>query len=118
MDYYCSMTVGTIEGTVVSGDRRGRLLGFPTANLAPDDVESLPDDGVYAGRVERADGAIYVAAISIGRRTTYYGANAIRLLEAYLLDFDGDLYGEHLKVTLNTLVREQRAFATTEELIA
>ena len=107
-----------ISGVVVEGDHRGRTLGFPTANLAPDVEEELPEDGVYAGTVTRANGSIHVAAISIGRRPTYYGQDAQRLLEAHLLDFDDDLYGEHIAVMVGSTIRGQQAFASTEALIA
>ena len=105
-----------LEGRVVTGDRRGRLLGYPTANI---DVEvgELPEDGIYAGRIERADGSMYVAAISVGRRPTFYMGDADRLLEAYLLDFDGDLYGELLVVTVEQLVRKQLRFDSRNALV-
>lgn len=105
-----------VEGIVVEGDRRGRELGFPTANVFAD--AELPGDGVYAGFAERADGTRYLSAISIGHRATFYAEGAPRLLEAYLIDFDGDLYGERLRVTVCELVREQRRFDTRDELIA
>jgi FAD synthase len=105
-----------VEGVVVVGDRRGRELGFPTANVLTDDGTDLPIDAVYAGYVERADHTVYLSAISLGRRPTYYEAGA-RLLEAHLLDFDGDLYGEVLKVTIVTEVRGQTRFSSSEELI-
>jgi riboflavin kinase / FMN adenylyltransferase len=99
-----------VEGMVVEGDRRGRLLGFPTANLrlAPELV--LPPNGIYAGaaRGQRA-------AVSIGVRPHYGGAE--RRFEAYLLDFDGDLYGEVLRVELWSFLRPEAAFASEADLV-
>ncbi len=107
--------MSVVEGIVVVGDRRGRQLGFPTANV--ETRAELAEDGVYAGRFERADGSVHLAAVSIGRRPTYY-AEGVRLLEAYLLDFDGDLYGEHVRVEVGPRVRLQEAFSSSEALIA
>lgn len=104
-----------VQGVVVVGDRRGRLLGYPTANV--ETTTELPDDGVYAGRLERGDGTILLAAVSIGRRPTYY-AEGVRLLEAYVLDFSGDLYGEHVRVEVGPRVRPQLRFDSSEALIA
>jgi riboflavin kinase/FMN adenylyltransferase len=106
------------EGVVVEGDHRGRELGFPTANVELASAVDLPEDGVYAGYAERADHSIYAAAISVGHRPTFYGDGSPRLLEAFLLDFDGDLYGEQLIVTITALVRGQAHFAGRDELIA
>lgn len=107
-----------VEGVVVQGDHRGRTLGFPTANVElPHGVE-LPDDGVYAGYAERDDHTVHLAAISVGHRPTFYGEEAPRLLEAYLLDFDDNLYGERLVVTITDHIRGQLHFTTREQLIA
>lgn len=99
----------------MAGDRRGRKLGFPTANvrIGPD-VELA--DGVYGGVVELADRSRHLAAVSVGRRPQYYDAGE-RLVEAHLLDFDGDLYGENIRVELGQLVRSQRVYETDEELV-
>jgi riboflavin kinase / FMN adenylyltransferase len=100
-----------VEGIVVRGDGRGRELGFPTANLdVPEDL-LVPPDGVYAGvaRDRRA-------AISIGTNPHFGGVE--RRVEAHLLDFDGDLYGERLVVELWSRIREQRRFDSLDELIA
>ncbi len=107
-----------VEGVVVPGDRRGRELGFPTANVLPEGRVELPADGVFAGYVLRSDGSLYEAAISIGRRPTYYSDEAERLVEAHLLDFDGDLYGERLRVTVGGRVRGQERFGSSEALVA
>jgi len=100
---------------VVVGDKRGRKLGFPTANVRIGAEVDLVD-GVYAGVVELEDGTRHMAAISVGRRPHYYQSGE-RLVEAYLLDFDGDLYGEKIRVEMGELVREQRSFETEEELV-
>lgn len=107
-----------VEGIVVPGDRRGRLLGFPTANIVPGGDAELPEDGVFAGRVQRADGSWYGAAVSIGTRPTFHGEDAERLVEAFLLDFDGDLYGERLRVYVGERVRGQQRFESIDALIA
>lgn len=106
--------VSALEGTVVAGDRRGRKLGFPTANV-PVSRDLELDDGVYAGLVELEDGTRHLAAVSVGRRPTYY-ATGERLLEAHLLDFDGDLYGKQIRVEIGQRLRGQLVFATEAEL--
>ena len=106
-----------MEGVVVRGDGRGRELGFPTANVTPEAPVDLPGDGVYAGWARLADGSVHVAAVSIGRRPTYY-AHGDRLVEAYLLDFDGDLYDQRLRVEVGDRVRGQLKFSSAGELIA
>ncbi len=100
---------------MIVGDRRGRKLGFPTANLEIGADVALAD-GVYAGVVELEDGTKHPAAISVGRRPHYYEAGE-RLLEAHLLDFDGDLYGEKICVVMGKLVRAQRGFRSEDELV-
>ncbi len=105
-----------VEGIVVTGDRRGRKLGFPTANVRIGPEVEL-DDGVYAGVVELKDGSRHRAAVSVGRRPQYHAAGE-RLVEAHLLDFDGDLYGQKIRVELGDLVRPQRVFETEHELVA
>ncbi|WP_414937428.1 riboflavin kinase [Amycolatopsis sp. cmx-11-51] len=106
-----------VRGQVEKGDQRGRELGFPTANIALRDQDGQVGDGVWAGWVERADGTRIAAAISVGRRPTYYGADGYRLVEAHLLDFGGDLYGEVLTVWLGHHLREQQAYPSSEALI-
>lgn len=109
--------LNVVEGIVVTGDHRGRELGFPTANILGDESVPLPEEGVYAGYVTRAQGTVYVAAVSIGRRPTFYDETGLCLVEAHLLDFDGDLYGERLRVEITDHVREQRRFESVEELV-
>ncbi|SHN47933.1 riboflavin kinase [Cryptosporangium aurantiacum] len=106
-----------VQGVVRPGDRRGRLLGFPTANLHDTDAVRL--DGVYAGAVlldDAGTGAV-PAVVSVGRRPTYYGGEGVRLLEAYLLDWAGDLYGRLIRVELHRHLRPQRRFEGTADLI-
>jgi riboflavin kinase/FMN adenylyltransferase len=92
-----------LEGEVVTGHQRGRTIGIPTANLGIVD-QMVPDDGVYAGRCT-LDGKTYPAAVSIGTLPTF-GENA-RQVEAFLLDFSGDLYGQALRVELVDWIRDQ-----------
>jgi len=107
-----------LSGIVAAGDRRGRTLGFPTANLA-DVPELLPPHGVYACLVDRldADGAasrVGLAVANIGTRPTFEGGLSV---EAHLLDFSGDLYGARLRLHLVAQLREERAFDGREALI-
>ncbi|MGW4488160.1 riboflavin kinase [Amycolatopsis sp. NPDC004368] len=110
-------TFFVVRGPVEPGDKRGRELGFPTANIALRNQSGQVGDGVWAGWAERADGTHVAAAVSVGRRPTYYGADGYRLLEAHLLDFKGDLYGETLTVWLGAHLREQQKYNSGEELI-
>ncbi|MFI7503173.1 riboflavin kinase [Streptomyces sp. NPDC049687] len=106
---------GLIQGPVEHGDRRGRELGFPTANLVLGDGSA--SDGVWAGLVQLPEGDTYGAAVSVGRRATFYGRDGVRLLEAHLLDFSGDLYGQWLRVGLCHRIRPQRRFSDGEALV-
>jgi riboflavin kinase/FMN adenylyltransferase len=102
-----------IRGRVVSGERRGRNLGFPTANL--DDVDTLiPGDGIYAGRFVWPGGE-RAAAIHIGPNVTF-GEN-VRKIECHLLDFSGDLYGAPAEVTFLARLRDVQPFPSAERLI-
>jgi len=109
------------RGEVVAGDGRGRHLGFPTANLLPDERYVLPGHGVYAARATVFEGAEPVlersAAVSIGVRPTF-GSGRAELIEAYLLDFTGDLYGRQLQLRFLARLRGERRFASAEALIA
>jgi riboflavin kinase/FMN adenylyltransferase len=100
-----------VNGTVVAGDARGGTLGFPTANLRPQEGLLVPGYGIYAGV---ADGNR--AAISIGTNPHYGGGE--RRIEAFLLDFDGDLYGRELRLELWQRLRDERAFESEAELVA
>jgi riboflavin kinase/FMN adenylyltransferase len=107
-----------VHGVVIHGDHRGRELGFPTANVAVAGDTVLPPDGVYAGWYERPDGSVHRAAISIGRRPTFYADHGLLLVEAHVLDFEGDLYGESACVVLDQWLRAQVRFSSVEELAA
>jgi riboflavin kinase/FMN adenylyltransferase len=107
-----------LQGVVEHGDKRGRTIGFPTANLAVAGDLQLPTDGVYAGWYERPDGAVHAAAINIGRRPTFYAENGLLLVEAHLLDFDGDLYGEHGRVRIEAWLRGETRFGSIDDLAA
>jgi riboflavin kinase/FMN adenylyltransferase len=109
-----------VRGPVVRGDGRGGPeLGFPTANVAVAEEIELPADGIYAGFYTRADGTVHRSAISVGRRPTFYEpGSAPVLVEAYLLGFDGDLYGEEARVSFWYRLRDELRFESVEELIA
>jgi riboflavin kinase/FMN adenylyltransferase len=107
-----------VRGMVAHGDKRGRELGFPTANVSvPGDI-LLPADGIYAGWLERPDGSVHPAAISLGRRPTFYVEAHASLLEAHLLDFDDDFYDEHVKVRFTGWLRGEVAFDSIDALVA
>jgi riboflavin kinase/FMN adenylyltransferase len=100
-----------LEGEVVYGDQRGGTLGFPTANLSLDPHALVPAHGIYAGETLG-----HRVAASIGVNPHYGGSE--RRVEAFLLDFEGDLYGSRLRLELWERLREERAFASEEELLA
>jgi len=105
-----------VEGVVVRGDRRGRELGYPTANLAPvPATAAVPADGVYAGRLVHA-GAARPTAISIGTNPTFEGRE--RRIEAHVLDFDGDLYGEQVGLDFTARLRDTLRFDSVDDLLA
>jgi riboflavin kinase/FMN adenylyltransferase len=106
------------RGVVVRGDQRGRLLGFPTANVEVPNSICLPADGVYAGWYLRPDGVTHPCAINLGRRPTFYEHADHSLLEAHLLDFDGDLYDERARVEFTNFLRSERKFDGIESLVA
>ncbi len=107
-----------VEGEVTTGERRGRELGFPTANIPVDDSFAVPADGVYATWVVLPDGQRLPAATSIGTNPTFEGV-AGRRVESYVLDRDDlNLYDVHLRVEFVARIREMVAFDSLEELIA
>jgi riboflavin kinase/FMN adenylyltransferase len=108
-----------LRGRVVRGDRRGRELGFPTANLAFDYAPAMPAIGIYLGAVsvpERGVGPRHPALVSVGVRPTFHDDGRV-LVEVYLLDFDGDLYDATLAVSLEARLREERRFDSVEALV-
>jgi riboflavin kinase / FMN adenylyltransferase len=109
-----------LRGSVVHGDRRGHELGFPTANLAFAYRPALPALGIYLGRVsvpERGVGPGHPALVSVGVRPTFHDDGRV-LVEAYLLDWDGDLYDAMLDIELGTRLREERRFDSVDALVA
>jgi riboflavin kinase/FMN adenylyltransferase len=106
-----------VRGTVVEGDRRGRELGYPTANVAVPGRCCLPADGIYAGTFTGADGVERKTAISLGRRPTFYETADASLLEAYVLDFDGDLYGQAVRVRFMSRLRGEVKFDSVDALV-
>lgn len=108
-----------LRGVVQGGDRRGRTLGFPTANVVPDNAHVYPGNGVYACRaaVQEADGwRWWTAAVSIGVRPTFVTGRGV-LIEAHLLDYEGDLYGRELRLAFLRRLRGERRFDSAEALI-
>jgi riboflavin kinase/FMN adenylyltransferase len=110
----------SLVGTVVHGDRRGRQLGFPTANLAFDYHPALPALGIYRGEASvplRDVGPRHPALVSVGVRPTFHDDGRV-LTEVYLLDWDGDLYDAELEVALLDRLREERRFDGVDALVA
>ena len=105
----------TVSGLVVQGDKRGRTIGFPTANVDPWAEQVIPANGVYAC-VVTLDGERFLAVTNIGQRPTFNG-EGIRI-EAHLLDFDRDIYGQMLTVEFIARLRGEQKFATIDALIA
>jgi riboflavin kinase / FMN adenylyltransferase len=106
-----------VRGIVVRGDQRGRDLGFPTANVAVPEEICLPADGIYAGDYLGPDGMRRPAAISLGRRPTFYASAPHSLLEAHLLDFDGDLYDQPAAVRFLERLRGEERFESVDALV-
>jgi riboflavin kinase / FMN adenylyltransferase len=104
-----------MRGTVAHGDKRGRTLGFPTANLVPDPRLVVPDHGIYACRAQ-VDGAEHIAAVNVGVRPTFKTGRGL-LVEAYLLDFDGDIYDHELRLDFLERLRGERRFDSIEALV-
>ncbi len=114
-----------VEGVVVRGDGRGKGLGFPTANVAPPMYSAIPADGVYAawftvlghgpiaGTV--VPGERYQAAVSVGTNPTFSGRT--RTVEAFVLDTDADLYGQHVAVDFVARIRGQERFDSVDDLV-
>lgn len=100
-----------LEGEVVEGDRRGSRLGMPTANLVPDDRLVIPGHGVYAAALDGRP-----AAVSVGVRPTFDTGRGV-VIEAHVIDFEGDLYGETVRIAFLERLRGERRFASTEALV-
>ena len=100
-----------LEGEVVEGDRRGSRLGMPTANLVPDDRLVIPGHGVYAAALDGRP-----AAVSVGVRPTFDTGRGV-VIEAHVIDFEGNLYGETVRIAFLERLRGERRFASTEALV-
>ncbi len=115
-----------VEGVIVRGEGRGRGLGYPTANVSPPMYAAIPADGVYAawftvlgpgpGLTSMVPGQRYLAAVSVGTNPTFSGRT--RTVEAFVLDVEADLYGQHVAVDFVARIRGQRKFASVDDLIA
>jgi len=106
----------TVIGEVARGDERGRTLGYPTANLVPQDGLVVPGHGVYACRATTPDGTEHVAATNVGVRPMFVTGRG-ELIEAYLVDFEGDLYGQPLTVAFLKRLRGEKRFASVDALV-
>lgn len=104
-----------ISAVVIEGDKRGREIGYPTANVAPPERKVIPADGIYAALC-RVDGDTHQAAVNIGVRPTF--GEGERLIEAHILDFAGDLYGDEITIEFVDYVRPELRFDTVEALVA
>ena len=116
---YAGRLLGTpfvVDGPVVRGDQRGRTLGFPTANLVPREGYATPGHGVYACRARTADGRWYAAATNVGVRPMFESGLG-ELIEAFILDFDGDLYGQPLRVEFLRRLRGEKRFDSVDVLV-
>jgi len=104
----------SVSGEVVHGEKRGRQLGFPTANMAVWDEQVIPANGIYAGWARLGD-EHFMAAINVGVRPHFNGS--VVTVEPYLLDFDRDIYGQELEITFETRLRPEAKFNSLQELI-
>ncbi|MBN4064470.1 riboflavin biosynthesis protein RibF [Dehalococcoides mccartyi] len=105
----------SLSGVVADGEKRGREIGFPTANIELEFPATVPDNGIYATLVE-VDGVVHQAATSIGVRPTFE-TDGGRTIEAFLLDFDGDLYTKRLRLEFVKRLRAEAAFESVELLV-
>ena len=116
---YAGTLLGTpfvLDGTVSHGDERGRTLGYPTANLVPREGYATPGHGVYAGRAQTEDGRWHAAAVNVGVRPMFESGLG-ELIEAYLLDFEGDLYDQLLRLEFLKRLRGEKRFESVEVLL-
>jgi riboflavin kinase/FMN adenylyltransferase len=102
-----------LTGKVVTSDKRGRVLGFPTANLDIKPQQALPDNGIYA-TITRVDGKQFLSATNIGTRPTF--GEGKRMLETHLLDYKGNLYGKEIRLEFVRKLRDEKRFVSSEEL--
>lgn len=107
-----------VRGEVVQGDQRGRVIGFPTANIAFAPGRAWPAKGVYAAWAVLPDGRRMPAAVNIGFRPTFEQRAETPLLEAHLIDFDGDLYGLDLRIEFESFLRSEQRFSGIDEIAA
>jgi riboflavin kinase/FMN adenylyltransferase len=103
-----------LKGEVITSDKRGRLLGFPTANLDIKPQQALPDNGIYA-TITQVNDKRFPSATNVGTRPTF--GEGERMVETYLLNYKGDLYGKHIRVEFVKKVRDEQRFPSAEELI-
>jgi len=105
-----------LSGTVVVGKRLGHTIGFPTANVQMEQFKFLPKGGVYVASARLSDGRIYRSVVNIGTQPTTPGTHNLAV-EAYLLDFSEDIYGQHLALDLLAFLRPEKKFASIEDLV-
>ena len=105
-----------LSGTVVVGKRLGHTIGFPTANVQVEQYKFLPKGGVYVASARLSDGRIYRSVVNIGTQPTTSGAHNLAV-EAYLLDFNENIYGQHLVLDLLAFLRPEKKFASIEDLV-
>jgi riboflavin kinase/FMN adenylyltransferase len=103
-----------LRGTVITSDKRGRLLGFPTANLDTEPQQALPGNGIYA-TITQVNGKRFISATNIGTRPTF-GEGEKRAVETHLLNYQGDLYGKEMRVEFVKKVRDEQRFPSAEAL--
>ncbi|MFU8861554.1 MAG: bifunctional riboflavin kinase/FAD synthetase [Cyclonatronaceae bacterium] len=107
----------SISGIVQEGDKRGRIIGYPTANIRPDnDRKIIPMNGVYAVRVH-VEGELFGGMMNIGYRPTFRG-DRVRVLEVNIFDFNRDIYGKTIRIDFIRRIRDEKKFASADELIA
>jgi riboflavin kinase/FMN adenylyltransferase len=106
----------SLHGPVVQGDGRGRKIEFPTANIEYPAEKLIPSNGIYVGRA-RVGGSEYAAAVNVGVRPTFHDEAGRPIVEAYLLDFDGDLYGRDIRLEFVARLRDELKFPSVEALV-
>lgn len=105
----------SITGRIVDGNKLGRLIGFPTANVEPDKRVAIPGEGVYAAEAVLPDGGKNIAMVNIGKRPTVKRGND-RVIEAHLIDWEGDLYGKEITLRFLKRIRDEKEFISIDEL--